>query len=307
MGAIIDVILPVFGMVALGYAATFTAVFDAAAARGLANFVFYFALPASLFQAMATITLPGTPPVGFLLSYYLSTALMFVPAFLMFSGPMDRQAMLGFGSAFSNTVLLGAPLVITALGPEASLPIFLIISFHSAVFFSLLTLLIEGARGAGSQLWRLPIKLARALATNLFLVTIIAGLAFTWAGLKLPTALDKGLGFLAQAALPGALFSMGAALRRYKLTGAMGTAARMSAVKLVLHPLTVWLAVWLFGVEGIWAKTAILCAGMPMGVNSYLFAVRYQVVEAETATAILMSNILAFGSLAVILHLIGVG
>ena len=291
---LVDILGPVFGIVALGYAATFTRVFDEAAARGLSSFVFNFALPVALFRTTIGTALPEAPPLGFLAAYYGGTALMFAPALALLPGGIDRRAILGFGSAYSNTVLLGIPLVVAALGPAASVPLFLLIAFHSSIFFTLVTALIELGRGAGESLALLPLRLAKALATNIILLSVLGGIACNIAGLRLPGTLDYLAEYLGRAAFPAALFSMGAALRRYRLGGAIGPAAFMVAAKLVLHPLIVaFLVLVAIDVPILHAQVAILCAALPVGINVYLFAVRYQVAEAESATAILLSNILS--------------
>ena len=59
---VLDVILPIFGLLAFGYGATFTRVFGEAAATALASFVFYFAIPVMLFRSMATTSCPTTSP-----------------------------------------------------------------------------------------------------------------------------------------------------------------------------------------------------------------------------------------------------
>ena len=119
MSAIVDIIVPIFGLMAFGYAATFTRVFDAAASHALAAFVFYFAIPVMLFRNMAHEA-ARPDPVGLLLSYYLGVAVVFVVgtaiARAWFGGPFERQAIIGFGGAFGNSVLLGIPLVLTSFG-----------------------------------------------------------------------------------------------------------------------------------------------------------------------------------------------
>jgi predicted permease len=120
---------------AFGYAATFTRVFNRDAANALASFVFYFAIPVMMFRNMATTALPEAIAWGYLLSYLIGVALVFgigmTAARLGFGGSFERQAIIGFGSAFGNSVLLGIPLVLTALGEQASLPLFLLLAFHS--------------------------------------------------------------------------------------------------------------------------------------------------------------------------------
>ena len=55
MEAILTTVLPVFGMIVLGYGFTKARVFDAAAGRGLSLFVFNLAIPALLFKTVATM------------------------------------------------------------------------------------------------------------------------------------------------------------------------------------------------------------------------------------------------------------
>jgi predicted permease len=76
----------------------------------------------------------------------------------------------------------------------------------------------------------------------------------------------------------------------------------MVAIKLLVCPLAVWaLATFIFEVPPLWAKVAILLAAMPVGVNVYLFGVRYDAGQAESATAILLSSILSVATLSAVL------
>jgi predicted permease len=76
----------------------------------------------------------------------------------------------------------------------------------------------------------------------------------------------------------------------------------------VVCPLAVWaLAAFVFEVPPLWAKVAIVLAAMPVGVNVYLFAVRYHAGEADGATAILLSSILSVATLSAVLVWLGAG
>ena len=144
MDIIFGIILPVFGTLGLGYAAARHGAFDEAANRGLSLFVFNFALPLMLFRAIAQADLPDAMPWGYLLSYYLGAfgvyALAMIGGRLLFGRRLDEQAVLGLGGGFSNTGMLGIPLVMTAYGPDAALPLFVMIACHSLL---LLEKLIE--------------------------------------------------------------------------------------------------------------------------------------------------------------------
>ena len=287
---------------AFGYAATFTAVFGRDTANALASFVFYFAIPIMMFRNMATTALPETIAWGYLLSYFLGVAIVFgigmAAAPLGFGGSFERQAIIGFGSAFGNSVLLGIPLVLTSFGDQASLPLFLLLAFHSTVLFTAITVILEAGRGGGEALRAVPLRALKGL---------LGGIAFNLAGLSLPGTLERFAALIGGAAVPCALFSVGASLRAYRLVGALQPALLMVALKLVLQPLAVWLlAVWVFGVPPLWAKVVVLMAALPVGVNVYVFATRYDAGQAESAAAILLSHILSVVSLPLILFGLGV-
>ena len=296
---------------AAGYAATFTRVFGRDAANALAAFVFYFAIPVMMFRNMATTELPETIAWGYLGSYFLGVAVVFgigmTTARLAFGGSFERQALIGFGSAFGNSVLLGIPLVLTSFGEQASLPLFLLLAFHSTVLFTAITVILEAGRGGGEALRAVPLRALKGLLGNPIIWGMAGGIGFSLLGLRLPGAIERFAVLLAGAAVPCALFSVGASLRAYRLVGALQPALLMVALKLVLQPLAVWLlAVWVFDVPPLWAKVVVLMAALPVGVNVYVFATRYDAGQAESAAAILLSNILSVVSLPLILFWLGV-
>jgi hypothetical protein len=297
---------------AFGYAATFTRVFDRAAADALASFVFYFAIPVMLFRNMATTALPETIAWGYLGSYFLGVAIVFgigiTAARLAFGGSFERQAIIGFGSAFGNSVLLGIPLVLTAFGDQAGLPLFLLLAFHSTVLFTAITVIIETGRGGGEALRAVPLRALKGLLGNPIIWGMAGGIGFSLLGLRLPDAIDRWAALLAGAAVPCALFSVGASLRAYRIVGALRPALVMVALKLVGQPLAVWLlASLVFDVPPLWAKVVILIAALPVGVNVYVFATRYDAGQAESAAAIVISNILSVVTLPLVLLWLGVG
>jgi malonate transporter len=287
-------------------------VFDEAAASALASFVFYFAIPVLLFRNMATTVLPEEVAWGYLGAFYGGTAVAFglglATARIAFGGPFERQAIIGFGGAFGNSVLLGIPVVLTGLGEDAGLPLFLLLAFHSALLFTVITLVLEVGGARREELAAVPKKALAGLARNPILWGLLGGVAFNLSGLALPAAIERWTALVAAAAVPCALFSMGASLRAYRIAGALLPALVMVALKLVVCPLVVWaLATWAFAVPPLWAKVAILLAAMPVGVNVYLFGVRYDAGQAESATAILLSSILSVATLSAVLAWLDAG
>ena len=134
------------------------------------------------------------------------------------------------------------------------------------------------------------------------------GIGFSLLGLRLPDSIDRFAAMLAGAAVPCALFSVGASLRAYRIVGALRPALVMVVLKLAVHPLAVWLlATLVFDVPPLWAKVVILLAALPVGVNVYVFAARYDAGQAESAAAIVISNVLSIVTLPLVLLWLGVG
>lgn len=306
MEIIIDIILPVFGVVAIGFAAAKLGLFDRSATRGLSLFVFNFAIPLLLFRSLANTPLPSDIEWGFLISYYAGAFIVFglnmVVAGQGFGRRLDEQGIFGLSAAFSNTVLLGIPLVLTTFGDEASLPLFLIIAVHGLVMFPTVTLIIEGSRGRGVG-W---LAILRATLLGLFRNPIIwgllAGVSFNQLGWTISGAADEITALLARAALPCALFAMGASLAGFRVAGHINQAMVAVTLKLAIHPLAVWLlATFVFALDPMWAGVAILLAAMPAGINVYLFAQRYGICIGSSATTVLIGSVLSVFTVAVVL------
>jgi len=309
---VVEVILPIFGVVALGYGASFMHVFDAASARGLSRFVFFFAIPLMLFEQVATTDPVGGGAWALLATFYLSTGTVFAVGGLLarfaFARRGDEAVLLGFAGAYGNTVMIGIPVVLTVIGPDGAFPMFLIISFHSLVFFTLVTVLLEAVRGARGGMNAVPGEVLRGVLTNPILVALVLGVVVNRIGLPLPATLLSFAELVGSAAVPCALFATGAALKDFRIRGALPVVAVLVGLKAVLHPLVVFvLATQVFALSPLFTTVAIVLATMPVGINPYLFATRYGAAEAESATAMALSTLLAVVTVTATLVLMGLG
>ena len=131
------------------------------------------------------------------------------------------------------------PVVLTRLGDAASLPLFLLLAFHSMPLFTTITLVLEIGGAGRERLRDVPAKALGGLVRNPILWGLAGGIALNLLGLRLPAALARWTELVAGAAVPCALFSTGASLRSYRIAGALQPALVMVALKLVVCPLAV--------------------------------------------------------------------
>lgn len=306
-----DTIAPVFGVMALGFMAVCLGVIGQIGAKRLVLFVFNVAIPIMLFYRIAAIDYPERIEWSFLLAYYGATfatyAAGMASARFVFRRPLQEQAIYGLGAGFSNTVLLGIPLMASAFGPEATLPVFLIITFHSATLLPVsVALIVAGRRRGGGGM---PLRVSRLLVeilANPIIAGILLGVAANAAGLVLPGPVDAFAGLMATIAIPCALVALGASLAGYPLAGQIGPASALAVLKLILHPLLAWvIAVPILGLGAPWAAVAVVMAGMPSGAMVYLFGARYETASSVAAATVVVTAAASVVTLSILLVLMG--
>ncbi len=309
MTSLLGTLTPIFALILLGFLAVKLRILEEAGVKGLVVFVFNFAIPVLLLQSLAEAELPDDVRWGFLVAYYGATTLIYgmgmAVARYVFRRPLDHQGIFGMTGAFSNTVMLGIPIVLTNFGPEASLPLFLVITFHGATYFPITTALIHVGQGMGVSASRQAGVILKELGTNPIILGLGTGLVMNLTGTTLPGAVDSLADMLGGAGVPCALFAMGASLASYPMAGDVRPVLWLIPLKLVVHPLLVWvLAVPLLGLEGLWVVVAVVLAGMPTGIMPYMFAARYDAAPGIAARTCILTTVGSAFSISVILYLL---
>jgi malonate transporter len=304
-GTLFDAIFPLAAIALIGYVAARAGLFSPEAVEGLWRFVYYVAVPALLFHALAVLELPPRINWAFLLAYYLAAFAIYAVGLAVsrwvFRRRLREQGVFGMGAAYSNTVVVGLPVVLGAFGSDALLPILLIIALHSGLMSLAVAAIAESDLEAGGRRRAVLAAILRRVVTNPITLGLAAGLLVNGLRLPLPGPLERLADILGQSVLPCALFVLGATLTRYRLKRYSAEAWTLVGLKLVVHPLLAWLAVRLFGLTGIWATVAIVTAGMPIGVNVSVFANRYNACVPAVAAATLLSTVLALLTVSAIL------
>jgi predicted permease len=295
--ALLDVILPVFLVIGIGYAAVRGGFFSDEAIDGLTRFSQNFAIPCLLFSAIATLDLSAVFQPALLISFYTGASVGFTAGFLgaryLFKRDWDASVAIGFSCLFSNSVLLGLPITERAYGPDALQANFAIIAVHAPFCYALGVTAMEIARSRGSLSLETAGKAFRSMFRNPLVIGIGLGFLVNFSGLSLPGVVDNALGLIVRAALPVALFALGGVLVRYRPEGDMRTILYVCAVSLVLHPSVVWLMGMATGLDRDAMRSAVLTAAMAPGVSTYMFASMYGVALRVAASAVLIATALS--------------
>jgi len=179
-GPVIEIILPIFGLLLVGYTAAFVGWFDQSAVRGLTRFVFDFAVPMLLLRTIATASLPDFVPWGYIASYYLGTfivlSLGLVLTRLFWERTFSEQVINAFSGSFSNTVLLGIPIVLLAFGERSVLPLFIIIGSHGIIMVPLFTVMLEIGKSENAPVKTVFYRTVFGVVTNPLVIGLVIGL-----------------------------------------------------------------------------------------------------------------------------------
>ena len=230
---------------------------------GVTELAAKFLLPALLFTSSYRTGMPAAMSWQVLCAFYLPLALLFGAARLL---AREEPAATALAASYSNTVFVGLPVLVQALGPDSLQFALPVIAFHSLFCFTLFHLTDEGAaRGWTASLLN--------TLRNPIVAALLLGLALNLAGIRLPQAATRVLDMLAGAATPCALLSLGGSVALLK-PGRPLPACAIAGAKLLLFPLTVMtLAVFVFRLPPAAAAVLVLLAACPVGVNA-AFVVR---------------------------------
>ena len=291
----------------VGYVTASVGWFDQVAIRGLTRFVFDFAVPMLLLRTISTATLPDVIPWDYLASYYLGTFIILLSGLgitrLLWQRTFSQQVINAFSSSFSNTVLLGIPIILLTFGDRAVLPLFIIIGTHGIIMVPLFTIMLEMGKSGRATIKTVIVRTSYGLFTNPLIIGLLSGLACNLFEITLWKPLDEMAKLLANSVTSCALFALGATLASFRKNIPWQEVPMIVILKTILHPVVVWgLATLVFGVkEAIWIQVLVLLAAQPTGVNPFLFASRYNVGQLVSSGAAFISTIFSIFTLSALL------
>jgi malonate transporter len=304
MQPILDIVLPVFGIIAAGYICGYRGLLGEDASSALNQFVYWVALPALLFKAMASVSLHEIANIPFITAFLGAISILWIVSIIiaryLFSLTLAQASLYGMNGVYGNSGYMGIPLAVTAFGPAATLPAIIVTVVNTAFVVGVAIVLIEYDRSSETRIHTLAGKVVGALVRNPMLMSPFAGIVWAATGLPLPEPIKAFTGLLGAAAGPCALFSIGLFMVGKKLSEGRAETLCMTGTKLLLHPaLTALLLIFVFPTDATWVKVAILMAALPTGTGSFVLAQAYGVYVLRTSSATLATTVLSVITIAI--------
>ncbi len=309
MQTILNTALPFFALIFCGYGAGRFKLLSEASVAGVNAFVFYFALPAFIFNLLATSPLADVVNAPFVAAYLGTGLVVFAVAAvlgrLLFKVRRSEAALQGSAAVLGNTGYMGIPLVAAAFGDRAAIPLVLGLTLEATVLIPLTIILVEAQKGLDAGWSQLLRSVAGAMARNPIIVAIFAGVLVSASGLGLPTPVENFTDLLGSAAGPCALFALGATLTSFPISTGISEVSYMTFFKLLIHPAAIWFATTrLFSVDPLWATVATLGAALPVAANVFIVAKQYDTYVERISSAILVSTAISVVTVSTLLTIL---
>jgi predicted permease len=274
---ILNLALPYFGLIFIGFACGKTRGLPESGLAWMNFFLLYVSLPALLFRIMSETPFSELNNPPFLIATTLATVSAFVLAMvaarIIGELSLRKATMAGLAGAYGNIGYMGPGLALAVLGAKAAAPTALIFCCDSIFLFTIVPLLMALTdREHPSFLHAIGLA-ARQIVLNPLIMSAVLGALVAAFHIPLPTALDRTLLFLQNAAAPTALFVLGVTVALRPFDRVPWEVPGVIAIKLLVHPLIVFGLMLLFGpFAQPWAATAVLMAALPPALNVFVIA-----------------------------------
>ena len=309
---ILNLALPYFGVIFIGFACGKAKALPEAGLAWMNFFLLYVSLPALLFGIMAKTPFAELNNPRFLIATTLGTMSAFALAMLagrLIGRLSIREATLaGLSGGYGNIGYMGPGLALAVLGGKAAAPTALIFCCDSIFLFSIVPILIAFTDGEQRPLLHTLAMVSRQIVTNPLIMSACAGALAAALHVRPPVAIDNTLLFLQNAAAPVALFALGVTVALRPFGRVPWEVPGVIAVKLLVQPLIVFGLMLLMGpFAQPWAATAVLMASLPPALNVFVIARQHNTWIEPASVAVLIGTFASVVTLTSVMWLIQTG
>ena len=309
---VLNLALPFFGLIFIGFACGKIKQIPDTALAWMNFFIVYVSLPALFYRILAQTPLEQLAQIDFVFATTLSTfwafAIAFAVGMLIRGGRIDESTIAGLAGGYGNIGYMGPGLALATLGPKAAVPVALIFCFDTLLLFSLVPFMMAIASPNKKSIVSVAKEVAWRIGSNPLVIATAVGILSAAIHFKAPLALDRLMQFLQNAAAPCALFTLGVTVALRPLKKMPWEVPFLTGIKLVLHPIIMFLLLSVFGpFDQTWVYTAVLMAALPPALNVFVFARQYDTWVEEASSAVLIGTVVSVLTLTSVMWMVKTG
>jgi predicted permease len=293
----VDVVLPVFAVVGLGWALGPRLGLEA---RTLSRAAYHLFVPAFTFHVIATSRVPlarAAAFAGYVVAAHLAFALLGWLAARLVRASRETTAAFVMLGVFGNVGNYGLALVRFRLGEAGVVPATLYFVVSLLVSFVVCVGVATAVRGGGA-------KAVLSVLRTPALVAAVPALLVSALGLRLPLALGRGVALLADAMIPVMLLALGLQLAAAGALRPTRDVVLATGLRLVASPLVAFALAAAFGLGGVERSASVLQAAMPAAVLVAIISAEHAVAPPFVMSTVFFSTLASVPVLTVLLALL---
>lgn len=291
----VNILLPVFSLVLVGYLAGPRLHLEA---RTLSKFAYYILVPAFIFDVFSSAHIElglAVRMAGFIIAVTVGGILASVVIARMLGAGRQLIAAYVLIAAFGNVGNFGLPVIQFKLGEEALLAAS--VYFLVASTFGFIVGVTAATWDKGANRWRAVLT----AFTTPGVLAVAPAFFVNALDVQPPIFLDRAIGLLSSALIPVMLVTLGVQLSGIPRLPLDRHVFAATAVRLVVGPVLALALAGVFQITGIERGAGILQAAMPAAVLTSLIALEHLLLPDFVTTVVLFSTLASAVTLTAVL------
>jgi len=274
MLSIVNALIPVISIIALGLLLKRSSLFSSDSWAGFANLCYFVLFPALLIKTLATAELGSKETLLF--SGMVLFAVFAMSGFMLLLYPVLTRhfgvSKAAFTSLFQGATRWHGFIALSIVGllfgdkgiAYMAITMAVIIPPLNIINVTVLAKFSDGNSSLGDVLGK--------LYRNPFILACLVGASLNLTGIGLPEPLYSVFHIMGGGALGLGLLTVGAGLKLGLVLDHRFLVGFGSVIRLLGMPLLMFIGAWIFGIEGMPRTVAIIAAAVPTAASSYILA-----------------------------------
>nr|WP_307776241.1 AEC family transporter [uncultured Cetobacterium sp.] len=306
LDTILNSIVPVFFVIALGWFSGKKNIVSTEHKKAFADYVMMFSFPLHLFIGSAKANPKTLLDVRIISSFALALMGLYVISFIIqkhvFKYDSRKAAQGSIVCAFPNMAFMGIPVLTSLIGPEALISVAIGNVITSIFMIPITTIILESNNASASPMEIIKSSLVNCIKKPLIIAPIL-GLLCSVFHVEIPKVVFHSFELIGKSTSGVSLFSLGLIMASYRVV-LSGQVYFNIFMKNILQPILMSGLIVLFHLKGIMAKEILLLCAMPTATISTMFGLKYGVSEVESSSSTILGTIFSIITLSFLISFI---
>ena len=293
---LITVILPIFGMMLIGFLAVALKLLDKTQLGALGAFVIKVALPSILLVNISAQEWANVWQPQYLISYAVVSLVMFIALLWLyryqFNTPLHQSAVFAMGGSMSNTGFIGGATLHLILGPAAAVYFAMTFIVENFIVFLLFLVCLEMHGKSQSNVFKTVSTTIKSIFKNPIIIALCISVMMCLFQIQLPPIAKSILEPIGKATGPLGLFVIGGSLYGVKAFQHLSKdTVIITLSKMVIMPVLVYCVLSnMPNVSQEMLFAGVLLAGISMVTMFGIFGQQTGIAE-QTSTTLLLCTL----------------